>query len=555
MQSKSRKIRKMKGGSERGISGEIYILVNIDETINSIIYLHKIVVNLEKLNFTANVRAVWRNNDKFIKLKEYTKLENPLNEYINKLKKEKNFDYCKYLEEGISSQLLFEAASLTPEEPPWIVTMHPDERQYLWPCYHNYKTEEVVESKVIYEEILEALKIRAAEVGVDEQAIADAANAEDAKGKMISLILEAQGKAQETGGRLLAALGEKGIEAVDTLAEDMKEKSSEKEFTGLVKDHLTTNSLFIVGPYKRNFKREAAGYGSTYFLSSKGWKERKTEHVKLHISVKYKYLWDALELLNEYGDEKLNDHFPIFKFFWGGFRHVEWKNQIGILKSFSKPEFREYIKEREPLLSTGAANIVLYPKKVKDKDDNESLINLKKEVLEPFITWWNEKEEQRDWKRDRNYLYFNIRLGETLFMAYGHDTDSRFNCFYETYPQLRDSKCKNFIREKPIDVMQNLRNKFCSIPDDINATDKECLLDRFNLTKEQLCDVNKNSLPSIYGIRDDIGEPPMETDLHYGDTFCGRQDEMDIVLKKLTFAKIAKKQLDPTILQKIGDYL
>ena len=328
------------------------------------------------------------------------------------------------------------------------------------------------------------------------------------------------------------------------------EDSSSEAFTNHLKNYLKNEKSIFKN---RTFSQWPAAK-FIYFLHAPGAHALSasthpaTVFVKLHISVKYKYLWDALELLNKY--EELDNHFPILKFPWGDFRHVEYKNKLGILETLEPDRFREYIKTLRNLgSSTLAANIVLYPKKVNGEDGKESLIDLKIEVIDPFIAWWNKQEEQKRWKRDHNYLDFNIRVGETLFMAYGHSTAERILCHWG------GGSCENFIRKNPLKVIENLRNKFCSIPADINDTDEKCLLDRFNLTQEQLCDENENSLSSIYGVRDDIGEPPMETDLHYGDTFCGRQEEMDIVLKKLAFAKIAEKQLDPTILQKISDYL
>ena len=37
----------------------------------------------------------------------------------------------------------------------------------------------------------------------------------------------------------------------------------------------------------------------------------------------------------------------------------------------------------------------------------QNLLKLKTEVLDPFITWWNKQDKQREWKRDKNYLYLN----------------------------------------------------------------------------------------------------------------------------------------------------
>eukprot|EP01045_Picozoa_sp_COSAG04_P026346 COSAG04_NODE_3641_length_2648_cov_2.033739_1_plen_812_part_10 len=64
---------------------------------------------------------------------------------------------------------------------------------------------------------LRALKIRAAEAGVDAEAIADADDAEDVKGEVIRLVLEAQEPGQATDGPLLAALRGRGGAAADAL--------------------------------------------------------------------------------------------------------------------------------------------------------------------------------------------------------------------------------------------------------------------------------------------------------------------------------------------------
>lgn len=335
------------------------------------------------------------------------------------------------------------------------------------------------------------------------------------------------------------------------------EDSSEEEFTNHLKNYLQNEKSIFEN---RTFSQWPAAK-FVYFLHAPGARALSasthpaTDFVKLHISVKYEYLWDALELLNQY--EELDNHFPIFKFAWGDFRHVEYKNKLGILETLEDDRFREYIKTLRNLgLSALAANIVLYPKKVNGEDGKESLIDLKTVAIDPFIAWWNGQEEQKRWKRDHNYLYFNIRVGETLFMAYGHSTAVRMYCHWDR------GSCDNFIRENPLKVIENLRNKFCSRSDEgadysresvVNDTDRECLLHYFNLTEEQLCDDKINSLSSIYGLRDDIGNPPMETDLNFGDNLCVEgSDEMklEFALKNLALAKI--KQLNPVIFKKIN---
>jgi hypothetical protein len=265
-----------------------------------------------------------------------------------------------------------------------------------------------------------------------------------------------------------------------------------------------------------------------------------TRFVKFHISVKFEYLWDALELLNQY--EGLDDHFPEFKFVLPRYHHVEYKNKIGILGELEDEKFKEYVNTYAHLAgATLAANIVLYPNEVYGEDGKENLLKLKTEVLDPFITWWNKQDKQKRWGRDRNYLYFSIRLGETLFMAYGHDTESRLNCYDETNRMVRDRKCINFTRKKPIKVMQNLQNKYCSRSADVKDADEECLSHYFNLTEEQLCkDREGISFADIYGLRDDIGNPPMETDLYYGDTFCSSLS--DIVDKRHKELKVASAE-------------
>ena len=227
-----------------------------------------------------------------------------------------------------------------------------------------------------------------------------------------------------------------------------------------------------------------------------------TELMKVHISVKKEFFLDSLRLLNDYPE--LDTLFPIFKFILPGFRHIEYRTNPGFFSEFSSEEYKDYFDKYYLIAGcTGSANIVLYPR----NEDSREVLG---EIME-FKEWWNSRCNE-SWSREQNYLLFNIRLGPTLFFAYGYDTSDRHGC----HKQKTDRKCRNFIRDEPIQVIKNLRDKYCT-GDESHDPNSDCLRDNFNLTREQLCDKDKYSLSSIYGLNNNIHR---DMDLNVGDELC-----------------------------------
>ena len=241
--------------------------------------------------------------------------------------------------------------------------------------------------------------------------------------------------------------------------------------------YLTTN-MNILQQYRLDASRSDIG-GSLYFNDENY--QRTSLVYKIHISVKSEYLFDALELFSQY--PKLG-HFPCFKIVFPKFQHSEYKNIPHFMEKIDNPD--RFIREYEEITgATASANIVLYP--FIEKDDV-----FEDKVLIPFMKFWN-KQCDTMWARDHNYLWFNTRLGSSLYFAYGYDTASRLGCYVDN----NESDCINF---KITDNLKKLQNRYCE-NEDFSDDDMKCLEKNFNLNLTDLCDDSLNSIPNVWGTR------------------------------------------------------
>ena len=107
------------------------------------------------------------------------------------------------------------------------------------------------------------------------------------------------------------------------------------------------------------------------------------------------------------------------------------------------------------------------------------------------MKYWNTNCDP-DWARDNNYLWFNTRIGSSLYVAYGYDTYDRLACYLDH----DDSKCNQF---KITDNMKNLKKKYCG--KDISSDDIDCLKRNFNLDVSELCDDSEYGITTMYGAK------------------------------------------------------
>ena len=219
-------------------------------------------------------------------------------------------------------------------------------------------------------------------------------------------------------------------------------------------------------------------------ISPPQWLERRgvdsnADMYKLHISVKKEYLGEALKSL--FGYPKFFNYISNFKFVRPDFRHSEYRDLYGILNELN--DGINLLKSLEVRnMSMAVANIVIYPFKGPDIE----------EFVLDFLSYWNRIEtEHPEWKRNHNYLRFNIRLSDTAYFAYGSDTNSRISCMED--PTLCDP-----YTEPPI--ITKLKSDYCK-PENRGRV-LPCLSDVFNINNyEELCDHSgPGSLSGTYGI-------------------------------------------------------
>jgi hypothetical protein len=222
-------------------------------------------------------------------------------------------------------------------------------------------------------------------------------------------------------------------------------------------------------------------------ISPPQWVERRgldsNSHMyKLHISVKKEYLGEALKSL--FGYPKFFDYISNFKFVRPDFRHSEYRDLNGILNELN--DGINLLKSLEVRnMSMAVANIVIYPFKGPDIE----------EFVLDFLSYWNRIEtEHPEWKRNHNYLLFNIRLSDTVYFAYGSDTNTRISCM-----EGKLGACEPYT-EPPI--ITKLKRDYCK-PENRGKV-LPCLSDVFNINNyEELCDHSgPRSLSGTYGIID-----------------------------------------------------
>jgi len=219
--------------------------------------------------------------------------------------------------------------------------------------------------------------------------------------------------------------------------------------------------------------------GSIYFNHENN--ESTSQVYKIHISVKQEYLFDALELFSYY--PKLED-FPSFKIVFPKFQHSEYKQTPHFMQAIDEP--LKFLREYEEITgATAAASIVIYP--FSDKDEV-----FEDEILLPFMKFWNENCDD-DWAREHNYLWFNTRIGTSLYFAYGYDTAQRLGC-------VADNNERDCVWFRKTENLTKLQERYCG-NEDFSDDDMKCLKDNFNLDLDDLCDNSENSIPNVWGTR------------------------------------------------------
>lgn len=138
-------------------------------------------------------------------------------------------------------------------------------------------------------------------------------------------------------------------------------------------------------------------------------KKKKLFDYKIHLSIKPKYLNEAIEcFLNS---DFYKYHINVFKIKFPDHRHY-------YEESNSKwTDFQGLLPNLESDFYLGIGYIVIY------LQNEESLSNLNK-----FINYWKENfENNPDKYRKKNYIKFNVKLSETIYFGIGGDTSTKIN--------------------------------------------------------------------------------------------------------------------------------
>ena len=198
---------------------------------------------------------------------------------------------------------------------------------------------------------------------------------------------------------------------------------------------------------------------------------------KVHLSIKPEYTNQAIIEIMKYSQECLRTQWP-----FSVFRMMKIQNPapVHLYESPMWNGWEQVVKDHPG----GAGYIVMYPCNNLDYDTGERF----KTYMTHFKNFWKTNFEDRYpyAKRDANYLPFNERVSDTIYVAHGSDTAHRMTALKKedgmTYQQRAELRAyRSLFKASP--KIYSYIDEFCkegrSIASKQNIS--ECLSNKFNI--------------------------------------------------------------------------